>query len=285
MQRSYTFNFLDLRRGVTIVCADLVNASDALFGARFWADFIKEAVAAVAGAGVGAWLGAKSAFALERSKARAEHLEAARTEAHLLADRRQAAGNLAVFTLARMRNDLVTYKCHVYDEAMKGDSPWLRMLATRVYAGSYLRFDLPGIAFLLESKEQDGPLMPMKLAIEQDRYAALLETIRVRGDYHQEQLVRVSERIPDFASRKFTDEELQKIVGPTAYYTLRNYLSDIGEFLARNLKTSGALLKELRELLQKELPGRFIVGYEDAPIEERSPIVDARNRAPPPSPT
>jgi hypothetical protein len=266
------------------MCADIASASDALFGVKFWADFAKEAFAAIAGAGVGAWLGAKYAFALERSKARAEHAEAERAEGRRLADQRQVAGNLALFTLAQMRNEMVTYKRQTYDEAMKADARWFRMPATSVIGGSFLRFDLPSIAFLLQSQEKDGPLMPMKLAVEQDRYAAFLETVRIRGEYHQEQLARVSERVPDFASMRLTDEELRKLLGDTCYLTLRNYHSDIGEYLKRNLETSEELLKELRSLLQKELPGRAIVGYEDAPIEEGSPIMKARNRTEPPQP-
>jgi hypothetical protein len=250
------------------VWATLVQTPETLSWLKYGSELVRDAFAA----GFGAWIGAWYAFRLERQKKTAERTDALQT-----------AGNYAVFTLTRILNSLLIYK-RMYDEAAKTRSPWFQLPATRVADRDFVSFDLPSLAFLFESKEKDGPLMPMKLAIEQERYAAFLEQVRLRGELHQEILVYVTERDPDFASKVYTDDELQRKVGPTPFYKLRNYYTDITGYLERDLKTSEALLKELRALLEREFRGRRIVGFERAPLEGPEPIMAARARNPIPRP-
>jgi hypothetical protein len=47
-----------------MVFPDVIVLLEPTFELRFWVDFLKEALAAIAGAGVGAWLGARFAFRL-----------------------------------------------------------------------------------------------------------------------------------------------------------------------------------------------------------------------------
>lgn len=191
-----------------------------------------------------------------------------------------------MFTLARICNDLTNYKRQLYDPAVAKGSPWFSLPATTAAPEADLcRFDIPSLAFLLESKEKDGPLMLMKLAVEQARYATFLETVRIRGQYHQERIASIASSMPPVSAppgssaQRCSDSDLQRIVGPGAYPYLRNYFSDIEHNLLRGLETSKALGEELRALLAKELPGRVIIKFEEAPQESGSPIMDARARA------
>jgi hypothetical protein len=236
-------------------------------------------VAAIAGAGVGAWLGAKYAFGLERQKAIEHRAEAAEAAAQELAAKRAAAGNLGVFTLAQIYNDMLTFKTQLLDQAKKSSAPWFWLMPTSVANRNFYAFDVPSLAFLLESP---SPEMLLKLVLEQDRYSAVLHALQDRADFHQKEVVPVIERLQrdNPAERSYTEKELAAAVGPRVYATLRNYFSDIETLLTLGIKSSQEVAAELRKLLTSELPGRKIIAFEAAEETARaaSPLVQARNK-------
>jgi hypothetical protein len=253
------------------------------FGVKFWADFIREALAAIAGAGVGAWLGARFAFSHERTKAAADRQQAATAAATELAERRATSGNLAVFTLAQIYNDLVVYEQQLMAPARKSPAPWFHLMPAVTTEDNFYRFDVPSLAFLLQSKRPGAPSLLMKLAMEQDRYAGFLDTLRRRADFHEQHIPPIIERLqtenpPD---RKWTDLDLQQAVGPRIYATLRNQFADIEELLRLGLQTSKQTGVELRTFLVAELPGQTIIGFElgEEISPGGSPQMRARNRA------
>jgi hypothetical protein len=260
------------------------SQSEAAFGLKFWADFAKDSVAAIAGAGVGALLGARYAFGLERRKATAEHDAAARSAALDLAERRAMAGNLAVFTLAQIYNDLVAYERQLLSPAIRSNAPWFWLAPTGSAERNVYRFDVPNLAFLLQSEQPGAPLMLMRLALEQDRYAAFLDTLQHRAVFHQQSIPPIIERLQreHGNERKYTDAELQQAVGPRIYAQLRNYYSDIETLLRLGVESSGTTGNELRALLVKVLPGQTIIGFEAAEAPSAgggSPLMHARNKA------
>ncbi len=252
------------------------------FGLNFWVDFLKEALAAIAG--VGAWLGAHFAFGLERRKAAEDRKAAAAGAAAELAERRATAGNLAIFTLSQIHNDLLLYDLQLLAPAKASPAPWFYLVPTAVDERNFYRFDVPSLAFLLESKYPDAPEMLMRLALEQDRYGAFLDTVRRRTEFHGTHIPPIIERLqrdspPD---RVFTDLDLQRETGPRIYAHLRNCLADIEVLLELGVESSKVLAEQLRALLMAELPGRTIIGFgaaAEAALKVGSPLVQARNKA------
>jgi hypothetical protein len=247
------------------------------------ADFLKETGAAIAGAGVGAWLGARYAFRLERGKAAAEHEAAAHAAANELANRRATAGNLALFTLGQIYNDLLLYDRQFLAPAVKQGAAWLRMAPSNIADRNFYRFDVPSLAFLLQSKQPGAPEMLMRLALEQDRFAAFLDTVQMRARFHEEHIPPVIERLQreNPPEHQFNDIELQEAVGPRIYAELRNYFSDIETLLQLGIRSSKALADQLRAILMNELPGQTLIGFESGASSVGSPLIQARNKAPP----
>jgi hypothetical protein len=70
---------------------------ESVFGSKFWAEFLRDALAAIAGAGVGSWLGA-----------------------------------LAVFTLAQIYNDLLVYERQFMVPANSSDAPWFWLVPSGI---------------------------------------------------------------------------------------------------------------------------------------------------------
>jgi hypothetical protein len=149
---------------------------DPAFGLKFRVDFTKEALAAIAGAGVGAWLGARFAFGLERRKAPEDRKAAATGASAELASRRATAGNLAMFTLSQIHNDLLLYDLQLLQPAKISPALWFYLVPTGVAESNFYRFDVPSLAFLLESKYPGAPEMLSRLALEEDRHATILRT-------------------------------------------------------------------------------------------------------------
>ncbi len=217
-----------------------VPPPETVYGVRFWADFASQALAAIAGAGVGALLGAKYAFGLERNKAHAEKVAAAERDA--LAQRRQhvIAGNLAVFTLSKIHNDLLTYNQQYMVRAKQSKAPWFWLQPSDVDPGNFHHLDIPSLAFLLQSK---SPMILMKIALEQGRYAAFLNTVQLRCRAHQEQMLPTIEnaRIDGTTA----DADIQEVVGRPIYYKLHNFYSDIDTLMSLNIQSSKNIGDEL----------------------------------------
>jgi hypothetical protein len=260
----------------------LAAAAETIFGVKFWAEFTREALAAIAGAGFGAWLGAWLAFRLERRKAADDRSMAGAAAALELAGRRATAGNLAIFGLSQIYNDLAIYKRQFLDPANRSPAPWFWLPPTTVAERNYYRFDVPSLAFLFQSKTPGAPEMVMKLALEQDRFATWLETLQIRARFHEQFIPPIIERLQreQGSDKKYTDAELQDAVGLRIYAELRNYYSDIDTLLHLGLKSSKELGDELRRLLVAELAGQTIIGFERADeVGGGSPLMQARNEA------
>jgi hypothetical protein len=253
--------------------------SDPVLSLRYLADFVKEALAAIAGAGLGAWFGARLAFQQERLKAQASKADSAAE----IQGRRATVGNLAVFALAQIHNDLAVFERQVLEPARRTVAPWFFMPPVTVSDRNFYRVDVPSLAFLLESKQPGAPLMLMKLALEQDRYATWLETVAFRARYFEQFVPPIIERfqVAKPADYRYTEAELREALGGNIYAHLRNHFADIEELLRLGLQSSQAVGDELRRVLAAELPGRTIIGFEGAPeqVPPQTPQARARNTA------
>jgi hypothetical protein len=253
-----------------------VPPPEPIIGVKFWADFASQALAAIAGAGVGALLGAKYAFGLERTKAQTEKVAAAERLASEQRRQHAVAGNLAVFTLAKIHNDLLTYNQQFMVRAKQSNAPWFWLLPSDVDSGNFHQFDIPSLAFLLQSK---SPKILMQISLEQARFAAFLNAVQLRCRFHQEHLLPAIEKYRIDSST--SDADIQKVVERRIYFTLHNFFSDIDTLLNLGIQTSKAVGDELRALLVSELPGEKIIWFEAEDIVAMtiSPLEAARHRA------
>lgn len=248
---------------------------------EYFADFLRDTIAAVAGAGFGAWLGAKLAFRFARTQANADRQQATNLAAVELAERRATAGNLAIFALSQMYNDMLLFSRQLIGPAAKTNAPWFWMTPMRVGPDSYQTIDAASLAFLFQSSQPGAPIMPIKLKLEESRFRGLLETIRDRAEFHQENLVPIIARMMPGTARPsdLTDAQLRIAVGEWVYATLRNYYSDVEWRISRGIDSTQKVATELRNILISEVPGQTIIGFEAAKnIDvELSPLMKARN--------
>jgi hypothetical protein len=254
--------------------------SEQAFGIKFWADFASGAVAAIAGAGFGAWIGARSAFNLERRKAHHDRILAEERARVALNEQHAAAGNLAMLSLALIYNDLITFDAQALAQAKKSAAPWFYLAAMDIRPSNYHTFDIPSLAFLLQSSKPD---IVAKLALEADRYQALLKVIQTRSTYHQEHVLDAIDGLKAIDPRKnhYSAEELRAAVSVRVFNTLDNYTSDIYTLWELGMKTCKETSDELRALLKEMLPDHKIIGFDIAAEVARqgSPIMKARDES------
>jgi hypothetical protein len=103
--------------------ASSIDSPETPFGMALFVVFFKDAFAAIAGAGVGAWLGARFAFRSESMRAADERNRAANQAAIELAGRRANSGNLAIFVLSQIFNDLAVYEQQFLVPARRSAAP------------------------------------------------------------------------------------------------------------------------------------------------------------------
>lgn len=247
---------------------------------NYLADFVRDAFAAAAGAGFGAWL----AFRFSRMQTNADRLRAAQEAAAALAAQRATAGNLAIFALSQMHNDLLAYKAQMLDSANRTDAPWFWMPPLTVSPAGYYRINVESLSFLFQSPHPEAPTLPIKLTLEESRFAVLLDTIQHRAEFHQESVLPAVAKLQAFKAAsgkgRLSSQELREHLGETIFATLRNYYSDIATLIPLGLESTKRAAQELRDLLIAELPSQKIIDFD---IAERlapggSPTMRARNK-------
>ena len=258
------------------------SAAESPFGPKFWADLTAAAVAGVISSLIGALVGASVAFRHERQKAKADREIQAKKDADKLRSTRAAAGNLAMFTLARIQNDVLTYNTQFLAPALARPAPWLYLPATNFETSATHRFDINSLAFLLQSK---SPEILMKLALEEDRFHGLVDLIRTRSEFHDAQYptvvaaIRTQYNNPDILS----PAQLKSLVPPDFFHKLYNFTSDIQTLVDLGIKSSKQIADELRSVLLSEMPGEKIIGFSELEELARggSPVMAAREAARP----
>jgi hypothetical protein len=250
------------------------------FGPKFWGDFASSAVASIAGAGFGAWIGARSAFQLERRKAQHERTLAEERTTKALNEQHASAGNLAMLSLALMYNDLIAFDNQALTPGKKSIAPWFYLLPMDISPSNYHTFDIPSLAFLLQSKT---PEIVIKLALEADRFRALLNTVQLRSTFHQEHVLDTIDRLraSDPHKTHYSAQELRAAVGERVFNILDNYTSDIYTLWELGVRTCKETSEELRTVLSEVVSGHKIIGFDIATEVARqgSPIMKARDEA------
>jgi hypothetical protein len=198
-----------------------------------------------------------------------------------LAGTRGTAGNLAIFGLSQIYNDLVTFKAQLLDPAKRTPAPWFWLPPVSVAERNYFHFDVASLAFLFQSQTQGASIMPMRVAIEQDRFASWLETLGLRSKFHQQFMPPIIEQIQQEhgLDHQPTERELREAMGERTYHELRNYFADVERLVDLGIRSSKTLADELRAVLVTELPGQIIIGFERAGelLGGISPVMQARN--------
>ena len=198
----------------------------------------------------------------------ADQKQAAAAAAAELAAQQATAGNLVIFALSQMYNDLLAYKVQMLDAANKSDAPWFWMPPLTVSPAGYYRINVESLAFLFGSRRPGAALLPMKLSLEESRFAVLLKTVQRRAEFHQQNVVPAVAKLEAFrvasGKNRLSPQELRAQLGELSFATLRNYYSDISTLIPLGLESTRHVAQELRDFLIAELPGQTIVGFEIA---------------------
>jgi len=224
---------------------------------KFLTDFASQVIAAIAGAGIGALLGAHYAFRLERIKAATAREEAARTTAAELSAKRAVSGNLAMHSLGRMHNTLAGYRRQFIEPAQQTVAPWMYMSPGEIPLGDCHRFNAASLAFLLQSS---NPNMLLKLALAEEQYAAAVQIISRRSVFHEQTVPAAVEKLTRNVT-DLTEPELRQLVGPYVYTRLfldTGYVVTLVELALTTCQKCG---DELNGLLRTLLPGEKIISF------------------------
>jgi len=245
----------------------VTNLPEAAFGLKFWADFVREAVAATAGAGIGALLGARYAFRLERHRAAEERAQRETHERKLERDRQALAGNIAMFTLSRMYNTLLNFYQQRIEPHLDDPLLWYFMPPGGEPSLEGIDFDYRSLAFLLKS---ESPSIVLRLDTLGDHYRTLADFVRRRSQMHETEIEPKLEKVTILPGTPAGN--LEAYLGRRLIITIKNYTDDIVRLVLSALDELPTVGKELYDLLKKRMPEENFIWFTRAVDKDGKPV-------------
>jgi hypothetical protein len=204
-------------------------------------------------AAIGTLAGATLAFWFDR------HNRAVRIE-----DQRVTATNTAIFSLARMWNDLDAYRRdHIEEQRAKQDR-WITLRPTSL--PKPLNFDAASLSYLFEL-DGDAPNLPMEVDVDIGKYASIYETAVIRNRIHENEAQPAIETarlgMPSVRPRH---EQIMKVLGGTRVIdTLQGLTDDLIFMIDDALESIPKTAAKLRAVGKATYPKRKIIGFAGIP--------------------
>ncbi|RFA36522.1 hypothetical protein CAL65_11190 [Alkalilimnicola ehrlichii] len=209
-----------------------------------WADVLETSSALGAGATLlAAFLGAYFAFTLNEQR----ELRKARNE-------QKVALNRSLFVLARQANAIENY----YRQVAPFTSPHERafsMPAFKPPSYAQLAHDFDGLSFLLESSE---PQLLMELAVEQERFEQVIESIRIRNEFYVDEIQPALVE-QGLTGRPLSVEELCQGLGEKLFGGAMDGARNVWEHLEASRKSLPDVHSELLGMGRELFPGESLV--------------------------
>lgn len=199
----------------------------------------------------GAISGAVAAFKLEQKRREREQI-----------NEQVADGNRTLLDLLGIWNSLSNYKQQVVDEIAENipeNGYWFALPSTLIPYSEDTLLDPSRYEFLLGTGGAD---IAARLRIERDRYALFLWLVQERSRILRE-FARPKWEAAGFGlGGEFSHQQIIDITGPNIYAELRDMTGSILKFLPKDIDSSRALFRELRDYLESAFPDVTIIDVE-----------------------
>jgi hypothetical protein len=244
MMTSTTGAFLLIAFGLVVGMVLAPTAGISIAGPKFIADLLPQFVATIAGviagAGITLWIEAQKAQKAE-------------------VQRRVAAVNLAVLTLARMYSEQEQYRKEVIEPARSSPVPWYSMKPARVRFLPPPQFDYVGLQFLSSSSD---PNIMGELVLEEGRFASLVAVADLRSELHiGEVQPRLEHRSARGGTITTTIPDLEDAIGPRKTQLLKDYTSTIIDFCDSGVVTAQKAMTALHAAAKSLMPDEKMMQF------------------------
>ena len=196
-----------------------------------------------------AYFGAKYAFDLQTEKEKAT-----------IKQSNIVNGNLAIFNILRMINNLLDYQKQIIDPVRNKPTSFLEMSPTLPSEVDNVSLNIEKLSFLLAT---DDPNILGELSIEESRYQRAMDAIKERSRIHRNEAQPLLDRAGIIHGGNYTFEEIKSALGNRLYTTLQQSTKQIVEHVDATIDS----LREIGNKLHKALKGLY-------PNEEVTRIAD-----------
>lgn len=227
-----------------------IHSMDAEFLRQFLPQFVATLAGVLVGAGVAVWAELHSETSKEN-------------------ERRAATVNLAMLTISRMQGEQRDYRQQVIDKVRKDPVAWYSMSPASLRVLPPPQLDYVSLQFLFASS---NPGIVHALALEEDRFASLVEVVERRSRMHHEEM-QSRQEATGMVSGTVTVAELEKMIGPRIAQSMKDYTIKIVEFCDLGIASTAQAMIDLRVAAVPLVGNQKIINFvvEDAPGSDAFP--------------
>ena len=230
---------------------------------KFLTDLASQGLAALAGAGGGAWL----AFAFARKQAQEDRRRLDERDNQRERDREALAGQVAMLTLARMYNTLLNFFRQRIEPWRTEPLQWYFSPPGGEPSLEDIRIDYGSLAFLLKG---DAPSIVLKLDLLVEHYRSVADMVRRRSELHETAVLPKLEGVSVVPGTP--ESALRPYIGPILIATMRSYTDDIRGLVYTALDQLPTVGQELYTLLKKRMPDENFIWFTRATDRDGNPV-------------
>jgi hypothetical protein len=192
-----------------------------------------------------AYFGAKYAFDLQSNK-----------EKETLKQRNIINGNLAIFNILRMINNLLNYQRQIIDPVRDKPTAFLEMSPTLPSEKDVISLNIESLSFLLEIVE---PNILGELTIQESRYQRAIDAIQERTRVHRDEAQPILEMAGISTGTIHSFEEIETALGERLHTTLQQSTKQIIEHVDDTIISLQEVGNKLSQILQELYPKEKII--------------------------
>ena len=208
-------------------------------------------------AGIGTFIGAYVAFALEKNTRRLESIA-----------KNVSTGNVAILTLFQYWNDIKQFQNEAIKPLLNQDTAWISMIATFQREESTLKIDSSALSFLFDGDDKN---LMSEILLEEIRYKLMLSMINNRSKIMLEEVFPTMEKAGIKSAQKVDSRDIEKILGPALTTKIKDLTESIIEHVNENVISIENTAEKLKTQLKKMYPKSEIVGIQKIPEENNFP--------------
>ena len=168
-------------------------------------------------------------------------------------------GNLAIFNLMRMANDLFVYRRQFIEPFRGKPTAFLEMPPSLELLEDDIYFNVENLFFLLNADEIN---FIGELAIEKSRFNKALDAINDRSKVHRFEVQPTLEKSNIIQSGNYTFEQIEAALGERLYHTIIQATEQVVTHVDETINSLNITGDKLSKLLKKVFPGERIISFE-----------------------
>ena len=192
-----------------------------------------------------AYFGAKYAFTFHLDK-----------EAEDTRRKNIVSGNIVIFNLVRMINNLLDFQRQIIDPVRGKSSAFLEMSPTTQLSKEDISIKLSSIYYILENEDRN---LLGEISVELSRYQKAIDAINQRSIIHIHEVQPALERAGIVQGGDYRVEQIKQALGDRLYVTMHESTNQVIEHVDKTLLSLREIGGKLTQFLKRQFPGETII--------------------------